>query len=115
MHDLWIAIDPGSVVNPAIVKRQVESAAALGLSSTLLEQVVYEGGNVRRAIRRLPNPGPGADAAGARWQSSRVGRRWAASASRVCPGAPGSRQCRCRAHGQRVRSLPLAKARLSGA
>ena len=44
VHDLWIAIDPGSVVNPAIVKRQVESAAALGLSSTLLEQVVYEGG-----------------------------------------------------------------------
>ncbi|WP_119681265.1 xanthine dehydrogenase family protein molybdopterin-binding subunit [Indioceanicola profundi] len=44
VHNLWIAIDPGSIVNPAIVKAQVESAAALGLSSALFEQVVYENG-----------------------------------------------------------------------
>jgi len=48
VHNLWIAIDPGSVVNPAIVKAQVDSAAAPGLSSTLFEQVVYEDG-VRQA------------------------------------------------------------------
>ncbi|PJI37181.1 hypothetical protein CTI14_66845, partial [Methylobacterium radiotolerans] len=33
------AFDPGSIVNPAIVKAQVESAAALGLSSVLFEQI----------------------------------------------------------------------------
>jgi len=44
VHNLWIAFDPGSVVNPAIIKAQVESAAALGLSAALVEQVVYENG-----------------------------------------------------------------------
>ncbi len=88
VHDLWIAIDPGSVVNPAIVKRQVESAAALGLSSTLLEQVVYEGG--QRQARNF-DAYPILD----RERMPRVhvaivesGRRWAASASRVCPACP---------------------------
>jgi isoquinoline 1-oxidoreductase beta subunit len=50
VHNLWIAIDPGSIVNPAIVKAQVESAAALGLSSTLVEQMVYRDG-----IREMNN------------------------------------------------------------
>lgn len=44
VHNLWIAFDPGSIVNPAIVKSQVESAAALGLSATLFEELVYDGG-----------------------------------------------------------------------
>ncbi|MCA0423609.1 MAG: molybdopterin-dependent oxidoreductase [Proteobacteria bacterium] len=44
VHDIWVAIDPGSIVNPAIIEAQVRSAVALGLSSTLLEEVVYEKG-----------------------------------------------------------------------
>lgn len=44
VHNIWVAFDPGSIVNPAIIARQVESAAALGLSATLYEQVVYEKG-----------------------------------------------------------------------
>ena len=44
VHHVWVAFDPGSIVNPAIIRRQVESAVALGLSSTLFEQVVYENG-----------------------------------------------------------------------
>lgn len=47
VHDLRIAVDPGSVLDPAIVERQIESATALGLSPTLLEQVVYEDGKRR--------------------------------------------------------------------
>lgn len=47
VHHVWVAFDPGSVVNPAIVNAQVESAVALGLSETLVEQAVYENG-VRR-------------------------------------------------------------------
>ncbi len=43
-HDVWVAIDPGSIVNPAIIEAQVNSAVALGLSSTLLEEVVYVDG-----------------------------------------------------------------------
>ncbi|HSI41957.1 MAG TPA: xanthine dehydrogenase family protein molybdopterin-binding subunit [Xanthobacteraceae bacterium] len=44
VHNLWIAFDPGSIVNPAIIASQVESAAALGLSSTLVEEMVYADG-----------------------------------------------------------------------
>jgi isoquinoline 1-oxidoreductase beta subunit len=44
VHDIWQAIDPGNVVNPAIVAAQVMSASALGLSQVLLEQAVYKDG-----------------------------------------------------------------------
>ncbi|MEG9524935.1 MAG: xanthine dehydrogenase family protein molybdopterin-binding subunit [Hyphomicrobiales bacterium] len=116
VHDLWIAIDPGRVVNPAIVKRQVESAAALGLSSTLLEQVVYEGGQ-RQARNfdaypildrdRMPRVHVAIVESGA--PMGGIGE----------PGLPGVPPAVVNAvallTGQRLRSLPLAKARLSGA
>lgn len=44
VHDVWEAIDPGSVINPAIVEAQVNSAVALGLSQVLLEEAAYENG-----------------------------------------------------------------------
>ena len=44
VHDVWVAVDPGRVVNPAIVEAQINSAVALGLSSALLEEVVYQDG-----------------------------------------------------------------------
>src|SRR3954453_21492753 len=42
--EVWGGSDPGRSVNPAIIEAQVNSAVALGLSSALLEEVVYEGG-----------------------------------------------------------------------
>ncbi len=44
VHDIWQAIDPGSIVNPAIVDAQVNSSVALGLSQTLVEQAIYKNG-----------------------------------------------------------------------
>ncbi|MGC4026562.1 MAG: xanthine dehydrogenase family protein molybdopterin-binding subunit [Mesorhizobium sp.] len=44
VHDVWQAIDPGSIVNPAIIEAQVNSAVALGLSQLLLEEAIYENG-----------------------------------------------------------------------
>lgn len=44
VHDVWQAIDPGSIVNPAIIEAQVNGAVALGLSQVLLEEAVYENG-----------------------------------------------------------------------
>ncbi|CAO4185425.1 molybdopterin cofactor-binding domain-containing protein [Methylorubrum extorquens] len=115
VHDLWIAIDPGSVVNPAIVKRQVESAAALGLSSTLLEQVVYENG--QRQARNFDTY-PILD----RTRMPRVHVAIIESGAPMGgigePGLPGVPPAVVNAvavlTGQRVRSLPLAKTRLSG-
>ncbi|MEV8761120.1 molybdopterin cofactor-binding domain-containing protein, partial [Klebsiella pneumoniae] len=49
VHDIWEAIDPGRIVNPAIVEAQVNGAVTLGLSQVLLEEVVYkEGARVAR-------------------------------------------------------------------
>lgn len=44
VHDIWQAIDPGSIVNPAIVEAQVCGAVALGLSQVLMEEAVYRDG-----------------------------------------------------------------------
>ncbi|SFL75942.1 xanthine dehydrogenase family protein molybdopterin-binding subunit [Methylobacterium pseudosasicola] len=116
VHDLWIAIDPGRVVNPAIVKRQVESAAALGLSSTLLEQVVYEGG--KRQARNF-DAYPILDRARMPLVHVGIVESGAPMGGIGEPGLPGVPPAVVNAvavlSGQRLRSLPLAKARLSGA
>ncbi|MEC7762056.1 MAG: xanthine dehydrogenase family protein molybdopterin-binding subunit [Pseudomonadota bacterium] len=44
VHDIWTAIDPGQIVNPAIVEAQVQGAVANAVSATLLEELVYENG-----------------------------------------------------------------------
>ena len=44
VHDVWQAIDPGSIVNPAIIEAQVSGATALALSQVLVEEKVYENG-----------------------------------------------------------------------
>lgn len=44
VHAIWTAIDPGQIVNPAIIEAQVQSAVALGVSETLLEELIYENG-----------------------------------------------------------------------
>ncbi|MGI3167125.1 molybdopterin cofactor-binding domain-containing protein [Pseudooceanicola sp. 200-1SW] len=44
VHNIWTAIDPGQIVNPAVIEAQVQSAVALGLSETLVEELVYENG-----------------------------------------------------------------------
>ncbi|MFB7146195.1 molybdopterin cofactor-binding domain-containing protein [Agrobacterium deltaense] len=44
VHDIWEAIDPGSIVNPAIIDAQINSAVALGISQVLLEEAVYNKG-----------------------------------------------------------------------
>lgn len=44
VHDVWQAIDPGSIVNPAIIEAQVNSAVALGVSQVLVEEAVYKEG-----------------------------------------------------------------------
>ncbi len=44
VHNVWEALDPGSIVNPAIVEAQVKSAVALGVSQVLMEEAVYTNG-----------------------------------------------------------------------
>lgn len=116
VHDLWVAIDPGSVVNPAIIEAQVMSAAALGLSATLLEEVVYQDGQPQaRNFDGYPILTPD--------RMPQVHVRIVESGAPMGgvgePGLPGVPPAVVNAvaalTGQRVRSLPLAKATFPGA
>jgi isoquinoline 1-oxidoreductase subunit beta len=44
VHNVWMAVDPGIVVQPNHVVAQVESAIAFGLSAALLEELPYKDG-----------------------------------------------------------------------
>lgn len=116
VHDLCVAIDPGSIVNPRTIGEQVQSAAAIGLSSALMEEVRIERGEVAtrnfdtyRVLRRDRMP--------------RVHVRIVESGAPMGgvgePGTPGVPPAVANAvfalTGQRLRSMPFSRARLSGA
>ncbi|QCE33071.1 xanthine dehydrogenase family protein molybdopterin-binding subunit [Acetobacteraceae bacterium] len=44
VHHVWQAIDPGKVINPAIIEAQVNSGTALALSQVLMEELAYQDG-----------------------------------------------------------------------
>jgi isoquinoline 1-oxidoreductase beta subunit len=115
VHDVWVAIDPGRIVNPAIIEAQVNSAAALGLSSALLEEVVYVDGVPRaRNFDTYPILPPS--------RMPRVHVRIIESGAPMGgigePGVPGVPPAVVNAvaalTGQRIRSLPLSKAKFGG-
>ena len=110
VHDVWVAIDPGSIVNPAIIEAQVNSAVAIGLSSALMEEVVYEKGEPKaRNYDGYPILPPD--------RMPRVHVRIIESGAPMGgigePGVPGVPPAVVNAvaalTGQRVRSLPLSK------
>ncbi|PWC39798.1 xanthine dehydrogenase family protein molybdopterin-binding subunit [Azospirillum sp. TSO35-2] len=113
VHAVWVAFDPGSIVNPAIVKSQVESAVALGLSATLFEELVYKDG-VRQShnfddypiLSRRSMPTVHVEIVESGAPMGGVGE----------PGLPGVPPAVVNAvaalTGQRIRSLPLAKSKL---
>jgi isoquinoline 1-oxidoreductase beta subunit len=112
VHDVWVAIDPGRIVNPGIIESQVNSAVALGLSSALLEELVYVDGAPRaRNFDGYPILPPD--------RMPRVHVRIIESGEPMGgigePGLPGVPPAVANAiaalTGQRVRSLPLSKVR----
>ena len=113
VHDLWIAIDPGSAVNPRTIAEQVESAAAIGLSAALAEEVQFERGEVATrnfdtypVLRRDRMP--------------RIHVRIVESGAPMGgigePGTPGVPPSVANAvfalTGQRIRSLPFSRTRI---
>src|SRR5215467_15479894 len=44
VHNFWIAVDPGLVIQPDHVHGQLESAVVFGLSAALLEELTVKGG-----------------------------------------------------------------------
>ena len=43
VHNYWIAVDPGLVIQPENVQAQLESAIVYGLSAALSEELTDEG------------------------------------------------------------------------
>ena len=48
VHKLTIAADVGSMVNPNIVRQQIESSAIFGMSSVLFDEITIVGGRVQQ-------------------------------------------------------------------
>jgi len=110
VHDIWQAIDPGSIVNPAIIEAQVAGATALGLSQVLLEEVIYEKGQpLARNYDRYPILPPS--------RMPRVHVKIVESGAKMggigeppLPAVPPAvANAVSRLTGQRIRSMPLSQ------
>jgi isoquinoline 1-oxidoreductase beta subunit len=109
VHEVWQAIDPGSIVNPAIVEAQVNSAVALGVSQVLLEEAAYKDG---MPVRAITTPIPSCRWTGCRacmCASWRAARRWGHREPGLPAVPPAVANAVSRLTGTRVRSMPLSR------
>lgn len=110
VHDIWQAIDPGSIVNPAIVEAQVNGAVALGLSQTLLEEAVYVDGKPRARNYDLYPILPPSRMARVHVRIVESGEKMGGIGEPPLPAvAPAVANAVARLTGQRIRSLPLSR------
>lgn len=113
VHRVWIAIDPGSVVNPAIVTNQMHSGVAMGVSQALLEQITFKDGWIEQSNFDTysflpPDKMPEVFV--------RIVESGAPMGGIGEPGTPAVAPAIANAvatlSGQRIRSLPLSKAKI---
>ncbi|WDY55654.1 xanthine dehydrogenase family protein molybdopterin-binding subunit [Pseudomonas sp. PSKL.D1] len=110
VHDIWQAIDPGSVVNPAIVEAQVNSAVALGLSQTLVEEAVFLEGKPKARNYDLYPILPPSRMARVHVRIVESGAKMGGIGEPPLPAvAPAVANAVARLTGQRIRSLPLSR------
>jgi isoquinoline 1-oxidoreductase subunit beta len=110
VHEVWEAIDPGSIINPAIVAAQVNSAVALGLSQVLLEESVYEQGKpVARNYDMYPILPP-SGMANVHVRIVASGEKMGGIGEPPLPAIPPAvANAVFRLTGQRIRSMPLSR------
>ncbi|MBF8747121.1 xanthine dehydrogenase family protein molybdopterin-binding subunit [Pseudomonas monteilii] len=110
VHDIWQAIDPGSIVNPAIIEHQVNGAVALGLSQTLVEEAVYVDGKPRARNYDLYPILPPSRMARVHVRIVESGAKMGGIGEPPLPAvAPAVANAVAQLTGQRVRSLPLSR------
>ncbi len=110
VHDIWQAIDPGSIVNPAIIEHQVNGAVALGLSQTLVEEAVYVNGKPRARNYDLYPILPPALMSRVHVRIVQSGAKMGGIGEPPLPAvAPAVANAVAQLTGQRVRSLPLSR------
>jgi isoquinoline 1-oxidoreductase beta subunit len=110
VHDIWQAIDPGSIVNPAIIEHQVNGAVALGLSHTLVEEAVFIDGKPRARNYDLYPILPPSRMARVHVRIVESGAKMGGIGEPPLPAvAPAVANAVAQLTGQRVRSLPLSR------
>ncbi|AIC20153.1 isoquinoline 1-oxidoreductase [Pseudomonas chlororaphis] len=110
VHDIWQAIDPGSIVNPAIIEAQVNGAVALGLSQALVEEAVYVDGKPRARNYDLYPILPPSRMARVHVRIVESGEKMGGIGEPPLPAvAPAVANAVARLTGQRIRSLPLSR------
>ena len=114
VHDIWQAIDPGSIVNPAIIEAQTQSATALALSQVLLEEAVYEAGvPVARNYDMYPILPP-SRMARVHVRIIKSGAKMGGVGESPLPAVPPAvANAVSRLTGQRIRSMPLSRYKFS--
>jgi isoquinoline 1-oxidoreductase beta subunit len=110
VHDIWQAIDPGSIVNPAIVEAQVHGAVSLGLSQVLLEEAVYVDGLPRARNYDLYPVLPPSRMARVHVRVIESGEKMGGIGEPPLPAvAPAVANAVAILTGQRIRSMPLSR------
>jgi len=110
VHDIWQAIDPGSIVNPAIIEAQVNGAVALGLSQALLEEAVYVDGKPKARNYDLYPILPPSRMANVHVRIVESGAKMGGIGEPPLPAvAPAVANAVARLTGQRIRSMPLSR------
>lgn len=110
VHDIWQAIDPGSIVNPAIIEAQVNGAVSLGLSQVLLEEAVWHNGVPRARNYDLYPILPPSRMARVHVRIVQSGAKMGGIGEPPLPAvAPAVANAVARLTGQRVRSMPLSR------
>ncbi len=110
VHDIWQAIDPGSIVNPAIVEAQVNGAVSLGLSQVLVEEAVYVDGKPRARNYDLYPILPPSKMARVHVRVVESGEKMGGIGEPPLPAvAPAVANAVAALTGQRIRSMPLSR------
>ncbi|MBA1278830.1 xanthine dehydrogenase family protein molybdopterin-binding subunit [Stutzerimonas stutzeri] len=110
VHDIWQAIDPGSIVNPAIIDAQVNSAVALGLSQALVEQAEYKNGQPVARNYDLYRILPMSMMANVHVKVIESGAKMGGIGEPPLPAvAPAVANALSHLTGQRIRSMPFSK------
>lgn len=110
VHDIWQAIDPGSIVNPAIIEAQVNGAVALGLSQVLLEEAVWLNGMPRARNYDLYPVLPPSRMARVHVRIVQSGAKMGGIGEPPLPAvAPAVANAVAQLTGQRIRSMPLSR------
>lgn len=110
VHDIWQAIDPGSIVNPAIVEAQVNGAVSLGLSQVLMEEAVYVDGLPKARNYDLYPVLPPSRMARVHVRVIESGEKMGGIGEPPLPAvAPAVANAVAILTGQRIRSMPLSR------